>query len=64
MTAAIQPRCGATTGRRVTDYGFEPLQCHQRRALRFVEARDGSRLAYCAAPGHREQVTAKAGRKA
>lgn len=57
-------RCEAVTGVRVTDYGLEPLQCHQHVGLRYHEAADGSRLAYCNAPGHREQVAAKARREA
>lgn len=50
-------RCEAQTGWRHTDYRQEPLQCHATRGLREV---DGHK--YCAAPGHREQVVAKARR--
>lgn len=52
-------RCEAITGVRRMDYGFEPLQCHQRRGLRLVDGH-----AYCAAPGHRERVIAQARRGA
>lgn len=52
-------RCEAKTGWRYTDYGQEPVQCHQRRGLRLVDGH-----AYCAAPGHRERVIAQARRMA
>lgn len=53
-------RCSAVTGRRVTDYGFEPLRCHQTHGIRFLVAADGSRHAYCAR--HRLQVAGQVAR--
>lgn len=59
MTIATKPRCAARTGYRWTEYGFEPVRCHQWKGLVAV-----GELWACVAPGHREQVLALAKRAA
>lgn len=55
-------RCEAQTAWRYTDFGQEPLRCHRRIGLRYVEAADGSLRPYCSSPGHKERVIAQARR--
>ena len=54
-------RCEASTGKRFTGWGWEPVQCHQWRGLRtFIDA-NGREHAFCPASGHLQELVRRFG---
>jgi hypothetical protein len=54
-------RCEAHTGRRYTDWGWEPVTCHQWKGLRTFFDGNGREHAFCAALGHLHDVVRRFG---
>ena len=48
LTRDEKPRCEAIVGWGAGDFALVEIRCHQHVGLRFLEAPDGTRHAYCA----------------